>query len=211
MLIKIHPENPDKRKIKIVADTLREGGVIIYPTDTVYGIACDMKNLTALERVARIKGVKREMANFSLICFNLSHLADFCKPIDTSTFKIMKKALPGPFTFILNANSNVPKIFKSKKRTIGIRVPDNNIAREIVNELGNPIISTSLKENSPNSTVGTEDYLTDPGKIHEKYGKLVDLVIDGGFGYNEASTIIDCTGTKPELVRQGIGIIEGYL
>lgn len=206
MLVKIHPSTPDKRKIKLVADCLREGGVIIYPTDTVYGIACDMNNLKALERVARIKGVKREMANFSLICYNLSHLADFCRPMETSTFKIMKKALPGPFTFILNANSNVPKIFKSKKRTIGIRVPDNKIAREIVQELGNPIISTSLKENH-----GADEYLTEPERIHEKYGNLVDMVVDGGFGYNEASTIIDCTNSKPEIVRQGIGIIEGYI
>lgn len=206
MLVKIHPDNPDKRKIKTVADCLREGGVIIYPTDTVYGIACDMNNLKALERVARIKGVKREMANFSLICYNLSHLADFCRPMETSTFKIMKKALPGPFTFILKANSNVPKIFKSKKSTIGIRVPDNNIAREIVKELGNPVISTSLKENH-----GADEYLTEPERIHEKYGKLVDMVVDGGPGYNEASTIIDCTNSKPEIIRQGIGIIEGYI
>lgn len=206
MVVKIHPNNPDKRKIKEVADCLKGGGVIIYPTDTVYGIACDMNSLKALERVAKIKGVKREMANFSLICYNLSHLADFCRPMETSTFKIMKKALPGPFTFILNANSNVPKIFKSKKRTIGIRVPDNNIAREIVNELGNPIISTSVKEHE-----GAEEYLTDPDRIHEKYQHLVDLIVDGGFGNNEASTIIDCTNSKPELIRQGIGIIEGYL
>lgn len=206
MLIKIHPENPDKRKIKQVVDCLKEGGVIIYPTDTVYGIACDMNNLKALERVSRIKGVKREMANFSLICYNLSHLADFCRPMETSVFKIMKKALPGPFTFILNANSNVPKIFKSKKRTIGIRVPDNNISREIVKELENPIISTSLKENN-----GSEEYLTDPERIHEKYQDLVDMVVDGGIGYNEASTIIDCTNSKPEIIRQGIGIIEGYI
>lgn len=205
MLVKIHPQNPDKRKIKQVADCLRDGGVIIYPTDTVYGIACDMNNLKALERVARIKGVSREMANFSLICYNLSHLADFCRPMDTSTFKIMKKALPGPFTFILNANSNVPKIFKSKKRTIGIRVPDNNIAREIVKELGNPIISTSLREN------GVEEYLTEPEMIYDKYQNLVDMVVDGGLGYNEASTIIDCTNSKPEIIRQGIGIIEGYI
>ncbi len=206
MIIKIHPDNPDVRKIKIVAECLKEGGVIIYPTDTVYGIACDMNNLKALEKVARIKGVKREMANFSLICYNLSHLADFCRPMETATFKIMKKALPGPFTFILNANTNVPKIFKSKKRTIGIRVPDNNISRDIVKELGNPIISTSLKEN-----IGSEEYLTDPEKIHEKYKNLVDLVVDGGFGFNEASTIIDCTNNKPEIIRQGIGIIEGYI
>ena len=203
MLVKIHPDNPDKRKIKLVVDCLKEGGVIIYPTDTVYGIACDMNNLKALEKVARIKGVKREAANFSLICYNLSHLADFCRPMETATFKIMKKALPGPFTFILNANSNVPKIFKSKKRTIGIRVPDNNIAREIVKELDNPIISTSLKEEN--------EYLTEAEKIHEKYHKLVDMVIDGGIGNNEASTIIDCTNHKPEIVRQGIGIIEGYI
>ena len=206
MLIKIHSKDPDKRKIKIIAECLKSGGVIIYPTDTVYGIACDMNNLKALDRVARIKGVKREMSNFSLICSNLSHLADFCRPMDTSTFKIMKKAMPGPFTFILNANSNVPKIFKSNKRTVGIRVPDNNISIEIVKELGNPIISTSLKEHE-----GAEEYLTDPERIHEKYQKLVDIVVDGGPGYNEASTIIDCTGSKPEIVRQGIGIIEGYV
>ena len=206
MLVKIHPKTPDIRKIKVVADCLRDGGVIIYPTDSVCGIACDMNNLKALERVARIKGVKREMANFSLICHNLSHLADFCRPMETATFKIMKKALPGPFTFILNANGNVPKIFHSKKRTIGIRVPDNNIAIEIVKELGNPIISTSLKEEG-----GVVEYLTEPEKINEKYQKLVDLIVDGGPGNNEASTVIDCTNSKPEIIRQGIGIIEGYI
>jgi tRNA threonylcarbamoyl adenosine modification protein (Sua5/YciO/YrdC/YwlC family) len=202
MLIKIHPDNPDPRKMKQVIDCLKDGGVIIYPTDTVYGFACDLHSSKAFDRLCRIKGLNPEKANLSLICYDLSNITDYTKPIGNSLFRLMKKALPGPFTFIFEANSNVPKIFRSKKRTIGIRVPDNNIARQIVHELGNPIVSSSIREEE------MIEYSTDPELIYEKYEKHVDIVIDGGLGNYEPSTIIDCTTEQPEIIRQGLGIIE---
>lgn len=180
--------------------------MVIYPTDTVYGIGCDMTNRSAIEKVARLKGVKPEKADFSLICYDLSHISDFTRPLDNTTFKLMKRVLPGPYTFILNANSSVPKLFKSKKREIGIRVPDNNIPREIVRALGNPIISTSVKDDDE-----VLEYTTDPELIYERYENQVDMVIDGGYGHNEASTVVDCTGGYPEVVRYGIGDIDQYL
>jgi tRNA threonylcarbamoyl adenosine modification protein (Sua5/YciO/YrdC/YwlC family) len=206
MLIKIYPENPSPRYIQIIAGCLRQGGVIIYPTDTVYAIGCDIMQIRAVERVAQIKGIRPEKANFSLICEDLSHISDYTRPFSTSVYKAMKKALPGPYTFILNASNQVPKIFQSRKKTIGIRVPDNAIAREIVKELGNPIISTSVYDDDQ-----ILEYTTDPELIHEKYEPLVDIVIDGGYGDNQASTVIDCTGDELVLVRQGKGSFEDIM
>ncbi|MFW5792666.1 MAG: L-threonylcarbamoyladenylate synthase [Bacteroidota bacterium] len=205
MLVKIYPENPNPRELKTVIDCLRDGGIIIYPTDTVYSIGCDIYNPKAVAKVAAIKSTKIEKANFSFICYDLRNISDYTKPFSTSIYKLMKKALPGPFTFILNANNNVPKIFQSRKKTIGIRVPDNNISREIVKELGNPIISTSVYDDDE-----IVEYITDPELIHEKYQNLIDIVIDGGYGDNEASTVIDCTHDDIEIIRQGKGIVEGY-
>lgn len=206
MLIKIYPENPNERAIEQVVDVLKKGGIIIYPTDTVYGLGCDITNPKAIEKICRIRGIKPEKANFSFICHDLSHIADYIKPIDNTTFRVLKKALPGPFTFIFNANNNVPKLLSSNKKTVGIRVPDNNIARCIVKELGNPILSTSIKDDDE-----LIEYSTDPELIHEKYENLVDLVIDGGYGDNEASTVIDCTTGDFEIIREGKGDIEEYL
>ncbi len=203
MYIKIYPENPNPRHVQMVADCLRNGGVIIYPTDTVYALGCDLFQPKAVERVARIKGIKATKANFSLIFYDLSHISDYTRPFSTSVYKVMKKALPGPFTFILNANNSVPKIFQSRKKTIGIRVPDNNVVREIVNELGNPIISTSVYHDDE-----ILEYATDPELIYERYQEQVDMMVDGGNGGNEASTVIDCTGDQLEVIRQGKGILE---
>lgn len=203
MLLQIHPENPDKRKIDQVITILKKGGVIIYPTDTVYSMACDLNNRKAVEKMAQIKGVKIEKANFSLICSDLSNISDYTVQFGNNIYKMMKRALPGPYTFILNANNSVPKLFKSKKKTIGIRVPNNNIALSIVEHLGNPLISTSVRDDDK-----ILDYITDPELIHEKYEKLIDVVIDGGFGNNEASTIIDCTSNDPEVLREGIGNLD---
>ena len=203
MLIRIHPVNPDQRQILKVVDVLRNGGVIIYPTDTVYGIGCDIFNQKAVERVARIKGVKPEKTNFSFIFYDLSHLSDYTRQIDNAVFKLLKKYLPGPYTFILPASNKVPKIFKNKKKTVGIRIPDNLISLEIVKELGNPIITTSIHDEDD-----ILEYTTDPELIHEKYESLVDLVIDGGFGNNTPSTVIDCTNEEPEIIRPGIGTFE---
>ncbi|HYH55002.1 MAG TPA: L-threonylcarbamoyladenylate synthase, partial [Anseongella sp.] len=197
MLLKIHPDNPPARHIQTVVDCLKKGGVIIYPTDTVYGLGCDITHQKAIERVCRIKGVRPEKAQLSFICYDLSHLADYCKPIDNSTFRVLKKNLPGPFTFILNANNHVPRLLNSNKKTVGIRVPDNTIARTIVKTLGNPIVSTSIHDEDE-----IVEYSTDPELIHEKYAALVDLVIDGGFGGNEASTVVDFTSGEAEVLRR---------
>lgn len=204
MLVKIYNENPNIRDIRKVANLLREGGLIIYPTDTVYGLGCDISNTRAVEKIAKIKGVPVENANFSFVCSDLSHLSDFTRPISNTVFKLMKKNLPGPFTFILDANNNVPKYFKGKKKTVGIRIPDNNIVREIIIELGNPILSTSIHDEDD-----ILEYSTDPELIHEKYKDIVDLVISGGSGGMIPSTIIDCTGSEPFIVRQGKGILVG--
>lgn len=203
MLLKIYPDNPEQRKIITVVDVLKQGGIIIYPTDTVYGLGCDIYNHKAVEKIARIKGINLAKANFSFICYDLSHLSDFTKQIDNNVYKLMKKNLPGAFTFILPANNKVPKIFKSKKKTVGIRIPDNNIAREIVNQLGNPIMTTSIYDEDE-----IIEYTTDPELIYEKYKNLVDVVIDGGYGNNEASTVVDCTGEEIEVIRQGVGELE---
>lgn len=198
LFIRIHPDNPAERQIRQVVDILQEGGVIIYPTDTVYAIGCDITKPKAIERVAQLKGIKPEKANFSFICYDLSHLSDYTRPIDNQIFKMMKRNLPGPFTFILEANNNVPKILKANRKTIGIRIPDNNIIREIVNVLGNPILTTSLKTNDE-----IIEYNTDPELIYEEYDNLVDAVIDGGYGGLIASTVISCTGSEPEIIRMG--------
>ncbi len=196
--IRMYAENPSEKHIRKIAEILRNGGVIIYPTDTVYGIGCDITKPRAIERVAQLKGVKAAKANFSFICYDLSHLADFTKPLDNNVFKMMKRNLPGPFTFILEANNNVPKTLKVNRKTIGIRIPDNNIIREIVRELGNPILTTSLKADDE-----ILEYTTDPELIYEDYQNLVDVVIDGGYGGNIASTVIDCSGDDIEIIRMG--------
>lgn len=203
MLIKIHPDNPDPRKMALVIDVLKKGGIVIYPTDTVYALGCDLTNSKAIEKLAQIKGLKPEKADFSIICSDLSHLSDYCKPMANPIFKLMKQVLPGPFTFILNANNNIPKIFKNNKKTIGIRVPNHSIPVKLVQLLGHPLVTTSIKDDDEIS-----EYITDPELIYERYQKMVDIVIDGGFGNNEASTIIDCTQESPEIIRQGIGIID---
>lgn len=205
MLIRLYDENPNPKDLLKIVEILRDGGVIIFPTDTIYGIGCDITKPKAIERVARIKNVKPEKAALSFIFYDLSNISDYCKPISNSIFKLMKKNLPGPFTFILNANSNIPKLFRSTKKSIGIRIPNNNIIREIVKELGNPILSTSVKDDDT-----IIEYTTDPELIHEKFGDLVDLVIDGGFGGNIPSTIIDCIGNEPAITRQGKGELKEY-
>ncbi|MGS4344254.1 L-threonylcarbamoyladenylate synthase [Myroides odoratus] len=201
-VVKIYPENPNEKEINKVVEVLRNGGLIIYPTDTVYGLGCDITNTKALERIARIKGIKLEKANFSFVCHDLSNISDYIKQIDTATFKILKKALPGPYTFILPGNNNLPKEFR-KKKTVGIRVPDNNIAREIVRKLGNPIVSTSIYDEDE-----ILEYTTDPELIAEKWNTTVDLIIDGGYGDNQASTVIDLSGFEPEIIREGKGSID---
>ncbi|CAM3674774.1 L-threonylcarbamoyladenylate synthase [Mucilaginibacter galii] len=206
MLIRIYPENPNPKAIEQVVQVLKKGGLIIYPTDTVYGLGCDITNHKAIEAVARIRNIKPEKANFSFICHDLSNLSDYTKPIDNAMFRVLKKALPGPFTFILNASGNVPKLLSSNKKTVGIRVPDNDIAREIVKQLGNPILSTSIKDDDD-----IIEYSTDPELIHEKYENLVDLVIDGGYGGNVASTVVDVTSGDFEVIREGKGDLDAYL
>jgi tRNA threonylcarbamoyl adenosine modification protein (Sua5/YciO/YrdC/YwlC family) len=202
IFLKIYPENPNETAIKKVVECLKSGGLIIYPTDTVYGLGCDITNTKALERIAKIKGIKLDKANFSFVCHDLSHISDYTKQFDTQTFKLLKRALPGPYTFILNGNNNLPKEFK-KKTTVGIRVPDNNIALEIVRQLGNPIVSTSIHDEDE-----ILEYSTDPELIFEKWQNLVDLVIDGGYGDNIGSTIIDLTGNEPVVIREGKGSLE---
>lgn len=197
--IKLYEDKPNEANVARVVKVLREGGLVIYPTDTVYGLGCDIMNSRALERIARIKGIKIEKANFSFVCADLSHLSDYVKQIDTSTFKLLKRALPGPYTFVLPGNNKLPKEFK-KRETVGIRVPDNNIALEIVRQLGNPIVSTSIHDEDE-----VLEYSTDPELIFEKWQNLVDIVIDGGYGGNEPSTIIDLSGYEPVVVREGKG------
>lgn len=201
MLIKIYPENPNPREVEKVVDILRNGGIVIYPTDTVYGLGCDINHTKALEKIARIKGINPRKDHLSIICHDLSHLADYTKPLDRTTFKLIKKNLPGPFTFILPASNNVPKFFKSSKKTIGLRIPDNAIITEIVRQLGNPILNTSIKDEDD-----VLEYTTDPELIHEKYKDVVDAVIDGGYGDNVASTIVDFTnGPDFKIIREGKG------
>ncbi len=206
MLIRLYEENPNEKVLEQIVAVLKKGGIIIYPTDTVYGLGCDITNQKAIENIAKLRGIKPEKANFSFICYDLSHISDYIKPIDNSIFRVLKKALPGPFTFIFNANNNVPKLLSSKKKTVGIRVPDNNIARKIVQMLGNPILSTSIHDEDE-----IIEYTTDPELIYEKYQDKVDLVIDGGFGDNTPSTVVDCTSGNFELIREGKGVISDFI
>lgn len=199
-LIKLFEENPDPRKMEMVVDCLRTGGVIIYPTDTVYGIGCDIFNQRAIERICQIKGVKPSQNNFSFICYDLSHISDYARQLSTSTFKLMKKALPGSYTFIVNCSHQVPKILQTKRKTVGIRVPDHNVPRDIVRMLGNPIITTSVHYNED----FVEEY-TNPELMAERYANEVDIVIDGGIGGMQSSTVIDCTDDEFEVLREGKG------
>ena len=200
--IKLYNGNPNEKEIAQIVEVLRNGGLIIYPTDTVYGLGCDITNTKALEKIARIKGVKLEKANFSFVCSDLKNLSDYVKQIDSSTFKLLKRALPGAYTFIMQGNNNLPKDFK-KKKTVGIRVPDNLIARTIVERLGNPIVSTSIYDEDD-----VIEYTTDPELIFEKWQNLVDIVIDGGYGDNTASTVIDLSGDEPVVIREGKGDVD---
>jgi tRNA threonylcarbamoyl adenosine modification protein (Sua5/YciO/YrdC/YwlC family) len=200
--IKIYPENPNPKAIQRVVNVLKSGGLVIYPTDTVYGLGCDITNIKALERIAKIKGVKLEKSNFSFVCEDLSNLSDYVKRIDTTTFKILKRALPGAYTFILPGSKSLPNPFK-KRKTVGIRVPDNSIALALVSSLGNPVVSTSIRDEDD-----VLEYTTDPELILEKWDNLVDIVIDGGYGGNEASTIIDLSTDPPEIIREGKGSLE---
>ena len=198
MLVKIYPENPNQKEIDKVVKVLRDGGLVIYPTDTVYAIGCDALNVRAIEEICRMKNINPAKSNLSIICHDLSNISEYAK-VDNNTFKLMKKNLPGPFTFILNTTSILPKIYKNKK-TVGIRIPDNNIVRELGRNLGNPILTTSLKDDDE-----IIEYTTDPELIYEKFGDQFGAIIDGGYGGVEASTIVDCTGDQPEITRQGKG------
>ena len=202
MLLKIYSENPSRREIEKVIDALRDGHLVIYPTDTIYALGCDALNVRAVERICEIKGINPQKSNLSIICNDLSNISEYAK-VDTPTFKLMRRNLPGPFTFILPTTSSLPKIYKNKK-TVGIRVPDNNIIREIVSQLGNPILSTTIKEEDEYEA----EYCTNPELIHEKWGDIAEIVIDGGFGETEPSTVVDCTGDEPEIIRQGKGVLN---
>ena len=199
MLIRIYPENPNQREIDKVVQFLRDGGLIVYPTDTIYGLGCDIFNTKAVEKICRYKNIDVRKANLSFICYDLSHISEYAK-VDNDTFKLMKKNLPGPFTFILNGNNNLPKLFRNKK-TVGIRIPDNNIIRELVKGLGNPILSTSVRDDENE----IQEYFTDPELIHERYENIADVVINGGYGSLDPSTIVDCTGDEPVIIRHGKG------
>lgn len=205
MLLKLYDENPDPRKINIVVESLRKGGVIIYPTDTIYGLGCDIYNTDAIERICCIKGIDPKKAQFSFICRDLSHISDYARSLDTPVFRMLKAALPGPYTFILNASKQVPKMLKTKKDTVGIRIPDNNICMELITALDNPIMSVSLPMDDD------VEYYTDPEQMHDKFQDLVDIVIDGGAGGILSSTVIDCTGGSPQLLREGAGDWETLL
>jgi tRNA threonylcarbamoyl adenosine modification protein (Sua5/YciO/YrdC/YwlC family) len=203
MLLKLYPENPNHDRIRKVAAVLEGGGIIIYPTDTVYAMGCDIKAHKAIERIARLKGLNPLNPDMSLIFKDMSQLSEYTVIRDNSVFKLLKRNLPGPFTFIVQANNQIPKLFKNKKKTVGIRIPDNNIVHEIVNELGRPIMTTSIHD--PDEVI---EYTTDPELIYEKYRDIAEIVIDGGYGKNEASTIVDCTSEEIIIVRQGLGILE---
>ena len=201
MLLRVHPENVELRKIRTVVDTLRKGGVVIYPTDTVYGIGCDLYNPKAMMRIAQIRGLNPKKAKFSLICSDMSMVSEYTHQLSNDIFKTMKQYLPGPVTFIVKSNNNVPKVFKNKRKTIGIRIPDNNITLAIVEELGHPILNASIVVDDE-----IQEYLTDPEEIYETYRKQVDLVIDGGLGGSDPSAVVDCTGDIFEVIR---GEIDG--
>ena len=201
MILNINPDNPQEKKIREVVQCLKKGGIIVYPTDSIYALGCDLYNQKAIEKICRLKQIKPDKTKFSFVCYDLSDLSQYAKQLDNKIFKSMKRTLPGAFTYILNASSKVPKIIQAKKKTVGIRVPDNNIPRMIVQELGNPIVSTSMKRTEDD----VREYYTDPELIQEDFGNLIDIVIDGGYGKNIASTIIDCTKGDIEIVREGLG------
>lgn len=205
-LIKLYPENPKPSKVRHITDILRDGGLIIYPTDTIYGLGCDIFNSKAIDRLCRIKGLNPKKVNLSFICYDLSDSSNYVKNMSTRVFKVLKKALPGPFTFIMNASSRAPKAVHTTKKTVGIRIPDNDIPRDIVRDLGNPIITTSLKHEDE-----IKEFLTDPEEIFDQYKNLVDIVVDGGPGKNKPSTVIDCTDESFSVIRQGIGDISLFL
>ncbi|MGK7395577.1 MAG: L-threonylcarbamoyladenylate synthase [Candidatus Cyclobacteriaceae bacterium M3_2C_046] len=204
--IKLYPENPQQKKINQVVEILRNGGIIIYPTDTIYGLGCDIFNQRAIDRVFRLKGANPKKDNMSFICYDLSDISHYAKNINTPVFKIMKKALPGPFTFVLKSTAKVPRMFQSNKKSVGIRVPNNNIPRQIVKELGNPIITTSIKDDD-----NILEYSTDPELIYEKFKDLVDAVIDGGYGDNVPSTVVDVTDDQFNILREGKGDLTQFL
>lgn len=206
MLLRIYEDNPQEKAIQQAVDVLKKGGVIIYPTDTVYGIGCDITQQKAIERVCQIRGLKPDKSNLSFICYDLTDISQYTKPFDTSVFRVLKKSLPGPFTFIFNASGQVPKLLSSKKKTVGIRVPDNAIVRALVKELGNPIVTASIRDEDD-----ILEYSTDPELIHEKYEDQVDLIIDGGYGGNIASTVVDVTSGEFEVIREGKGDLSQYL
>ncbi len=205
MVIHIHPDNPQPRQLKMVVETLQKGGVIVYPTDTIYGLGCDIYNAQAIERICRIKGIDPKKAQLTFVCADLSHLNEYTKSLSTPLFRILKNALPGPYTFILEANKQVPKLLKTKKDTVGIRVPDHRITQALIKELGHPIMSVSLPMDED------VEYYTDPEVIHEHFEKLVDIVVDGGYGSTTPSTVIDCTSGSPELIREGAGAWEAIV
>jgi len=204
MIININPDNPQEKKIREVVQCLKKGGIVVYPTDSIYALGCDLYNQKAIEKICRIKQVKPDKTKFSFVCYDLSDLSQYAKQLDNSIFKSMKRTLPGAFTYILNASSKVPKIIQAKKKTVGIRVPDNNIPRMIVQDLGNPILSTSMKRTEED----VREYYTDPELIEEDFGNLIDIVIDGGYGKNIGSTIIDCTSGNIEIIREGLGDLD---
>lgn len=204
-LLKIYGENPDRKRIEEVVEVLREGGVIIYPTDTIYGLGCDLFNRKAVDRVCKIKGIKPKNLNLSFICSDMSQISEYVRRMDTPTFKVLKKALPGPFTFILESNSNVPKILDTNKKTVGVRIPDHPVPIMIVNLLGNPIVTTSIKDDDE-----ILEYTTDPEVIYEEFKHKVDIVIDGGYGGNIPSTVVDCTQEEFVIIREGLGDIHEY-
>ncbi len=203
MLLRIYPENPNESHIRKVVEVLEEGGIVIYPTDTVYAIGCDIKAHKSIEKIARLKGLNPINPDMSLIFHDMSQLSEYTIIRDNSVFKLLKRNLPGPFTFIVQANNQIPKLFKNKKKTVGIRIPDNSIVLDLVKELGRPIMTTSIHD--PDEVI---EYTTDPELIYEKYGDFAEIVIDGGYGRNEASTIVDCTSQEIKVVRQGLGILE---
>lgn len=204
MLVKIYPENPNPREIKKIVQILDNGGLVIYPTDTIYGIGCDITKPKAVARLAQIQGLDMDKAYFSFIFSDVSQISEYTKPLSNPAFKLLKHNVPGPFTFIFEANANIPKQFKTRRKTIGIRIPDNQIIRDIVTELGRPLLSSSVHDTEDEIT----EYITDPELIHERYGHLVDAVIDGGYGDNQPSTVIDCTTDEFEIIREGKGIIK---
>ena len=201
MLIKLYEENPNIREVEKIVRILQDGGIVIYPTDTVYAMGCDALNIRAVEQICKLKNINPQKTNLSIICYDLSNISEYAK-VDNSTFKLMKKNLPGPFTFVLNATNNLPKIYKNRKE-VGIRIPDNNIIRTLVKELGNPILTTSIHDDDE-----IIEYSTDPELIHEKYENIVNVVIDGGYGELEPSTVVNCTESEIQIIRQGKGLLQ---